>query len=74
MSTATRAGTCLEAVASALSASAELRADDDADEAGRRAVNCGAHNRLGPTQTAKFEADIILCEELAAMCMSTHRK
>ena len=72
--TATRAGTCLEAVASALSARAELRADDELDDATGRAVNCGAQSKLGPTQTARFDADIILCEELAVMCTSTHRK
>lgn len=72
--TATRAGTCLEAVASALSARAELSADDEPDEAAGRAVNCGAQSKLGPTQTARFDADIILCEELAVMCTSTHKK
>lgn len=52
--TATRAGTCFEAVASALRASAGLRAAADGLEA-----ETGAHSKLGPTQTAKFDADII---------------
>lgn len=69
--TATRAGTCLEAVASALSASAGFRAAAAADAL---EAETGAHRRLGPTQTAKFDADIILWEELATMCKSTHRK
>lgn len=69
MRTATRAGTCFEAVASALRARAGFRAAADALE-----VETGAQSKLGPTQTAKFEADIILWEELATMCRSTHRK
>ena len=69
MRTATRAGTCFEAVASALRASAGLRAAADAAD-----VETGAQSKLGPTQTAKFEADIILWEEFATMCRSTQRK
>lgn len=69
MRTATSAGTCLEAVASALSAKAGLRAAADAFDA-----ETGAQSKLGPTQTAKLDADIIFWEELAAMCNSTQRK
>lgn len=71
MRTATRAGTCLDAVASALRARAGFRA---AAAAVALAAATGAQSKLGPTQTAKFEADIILWEELATMCRSTHRK
>lgn len=71
MSTATRAGTCLDAVASALRARAGFSA---AAAAEALAVEAGAHSKLGPTQTAKLEADIILWEELATMCSNTHRK
>ena len=65
MSMATRAGTCFDAVASALRAMAGLTA--------LLAVQL-AHRRLGPTQTAKLEADIMFCEELLAMCINTQRK
>lgn len=68
MRTATMAGTCLDAVASALSASAGL-------EAGvALAALSGAQSKLGPTQTARLEADIMFWDELAEMCQSTHRK
>lgn len=69
--TATRAGTCFEAVASALSAKAGLSEADALDPVG---AVMGAHSRLGPTHTARLEADIMLWDELAAICTSTHRK
>ena len=68
---ATRAGTCLDAVASALKARAGLRA---AAAAAAAAFDTGAHSKLGPTQTAKFDDDIMFCEALAAMCIKTQRK
>ena len=77
MSRATRAGTCLEAVASALSASAGLTLAALA----AAAAACGAllllaldQRRLGPTHTARFDADIMFCDALPAMCVRTHKK
>ena len=76
MSIATKAGTCLDAVASALSANAGL--------VGVLLLLLLlllllvllqlAHRRLGPTQTARFDADIMFTEELLEMCSRTQRK
>ena len=86
----TRAGTCLEAAASALSASAGFKTAADwrlvalllllllllvlLMPAGCDSGLQLAHSRLGPTHTARFDADIMFCDELLAMCAMTHRK